>query len=121
MSAVQVEDLAKLPPADVLRAQLAGAIMSPLTTVVALLAAPLRDIVGLIDARIEQLTSSAGAEEAIGAGPSVEEGTAESEASGGEAAAEATDVDPEPRTTNGGGEPIAQPQAARDTDTSEKE
>src|SRR5918994_4046260 len=55
ISADQVENLAKLPPADVLRAQLVGAIVSPLTTVVALLAAPLRDLVGLIDARIEQL------------------------------------------------------------------
>ena len=55
MSAEQVESLAKLPPADVLRAQLLGTIMSPLTTVVALVSAPLRDLVGLIDARIEQL------------------------------------------------------------------
>ncbi len=55
MSAEEVESLAKLPPADVLRAQLVGAIVSPLTTVVMLLAAPLRDLVGLIDARIEQL------------------------------------------------------------------
>jgi large subunit ribosomal protein L10 len=55
MSADEVERLAKLPPADVLRAQLVGAIVSPLTTVVALLAAPLRDLVGLIDARIAQL------------------------------------------------------------------
>src|SRR5215207_7603633 len=55
MSAEEVENLAKLPPADVLRAQLVGAIVSPLTTVVALVSAPLRDLVGLIDARIEQL------------------------------------------------------------------
>src|SRR5918997_97873 len=55
MSAEEVESLAKLPPAEVLRAQLVGAIVSPLTTVVALVAAPLRDLVGLIDARIEQL------------------------------------------------------------------
>ena len=55
MSAEQVESLAKLPPAEVLRAQLLGTIMSPLTTVVALVSAPLRDLVGLIDARIEQL------------------------------------------------------------------
>jgi large subunit ribosomal protein L10 len=55
MSAEQVESLAKLPPADVLRAQLLGTIMSPLTTVVALVSAPLQDLVGLIDARIEQL------------------------------------------------------------------
>ena len=55
MSAAEVENLAKLPPAEVLRAQLVGAIVSPLTTVVALFAAPLRDLVGLIDARIAQL------------------------------------------------------------------
>jgi large subunit ribosomal protein L10 len=55
MSAGEVESLAKLPPAEVLRAQLVGAITSPLTAVVMLLAAPLRDLVGLIDARIEQL------------------------------------------------------------------
>ena len=55
MTAEQVESLAKLPPADVLRAQLLGTIMSPLTTVIALVSAPLQDLVGLIDARIEQL------------------------------------------------------------------
>ncbi len=55
MSAAEVESLAKLPPAEVIRAQLVGAIVSPLTTVVMLMAAPLRDLVGLIDARIEQL------------------------------------------------------------------
>lgn len=55
MSADEVESLAKLPPAEVLRAQLLGAIIAPLTTVLGLLSAPLRDLVGLIDARIEQL------------------------------------------------------------------
>ncbi|MGI9110949.1 MAG: 50S ribosomal protein L10 [Gaiellaceae bacterium] len=55
ITAEQIESLAKLPPADVLRAQLLGTIISPLTTVVALLSAPLQDLVGLIDARIEQL------------------------------------------------------------------
>jgi large subunit ribosomal protein L10 len=55
LTAAEVESLAKLPPADVIRAQLVGAIISPLTTVVALLTAPVTDLVGLIDARIEQL------------------------------------------------------------------
>jgi large subunit ribosomal protein L10 len=125
VSADQVEDLAKLPPADVLRAQLAGAIMAPLTTVVALLSAPLRDLVGLIDARIEQLggagadvASPAGTEEAVDAGPAPAEGAAEPEESGPEAAAEAIDVGQEPATSNGDSEPI---EAARDTDTSEEE
>jgi large subunit ribosomal protein L10 len=86
LSAEEVDSLAKLPPADVLRAQLVGAIVSPLTTVVALLAAPLRDLVGLIDARIEQLreqgdTSESGA-------PAAEAAPAEEAAAEPEAAAE---------------------------------
>jgi large subunit ribosomal protein L10 len=50
----QVEELAKLPPADVLRAQLVGALAGPLQ-VVGLFAAPMRDFVGVLDARISQL------------------------------------------------------------------
>src|SRR5213083_1664024 len=50
-----IEELAKLPPTDVLRAQLLGAITAPLTTIVGLFAAPLQNLVGLVDARIEQL------------------------------------------------------------------
>jgi large subunit ribosomal protein L10 len=55
ISAEQVEELAKLPPVDVLRGQLLAAVVAPLTTVVGLLSAPVRDLVGLIDARIAQL------------------------------------------------------------------
>jgi large subunit ribosomal protein L10 len=55
ISAEQLEELAKLPPVDVLRGQVLGAITAPLVTVVGLFTAPLRDLVGLIDARIEQL------------------------------------------------------------------
>jgi large subunit ribosomal protein L10 len=72
MSAEEVESLAKLPPADVLRAQLLGAIVSPLTTVVALVSAPLRDLVGLIDARIEQLREQGDASEAAEPAPAAE-------------------------------------------------
>jgi large subunit ribosomal protein L10 len=50
-----IKRLATLPPAEVLRAQLAGAVAGPLMTVVGLFAAPLRDLVGVIDARIRQL------------------------------------------------------------------
>jgi large subunit ribosomal protein L10 len=50
-----IKRLATLPPAEVLRAQLAGAVVAPLMTVVGLFAAPLRDLVGVIDARIRQL------------------------------------------------------------------
>jgi large subunit ribosomal protein L10 len=55
MSGDEVESLAKLPPADVVRAQVLGAITAPLTTIVGLFTAPLQNLIGLIDARIEQL------------------------------------------------------------------
>ena len=64
MTADEVENLAQLPPADVLRAQLVAAIVSPLTTVVALVSAPLRDLAGLIEARIEQLREQGDTSEA---------------------------------------------------------
>ncbi|HET9508291.1 MAG TPA: 50S ribosomal protein L10 [Gaiellaceae bacterium] len=87
MSAAEVESLAKLPPADVLRAQLVGAIVSPLTTVVMLVAAPLRDLVGLIDARIEQLqaqgdTSGEAAPAAAAETPAEPEAAAAADAEG---------------------------------------
>jgi large subunit ribosomal protein L10 len=55
ISEEDVQNLAKLPPADVLRAQLVGAIAAPMATVVGLFNAPLRDIVGVLQARIDQL------------------------------------------------------------------
>jgi large subunit ribosomal protein L10 len=51
----EVRNLATLPPVDVLRSQVIGAITAPLVTVVGLMSAPVRDLLGLIDARIEQL------------------------------------------------------------------
>jgi large subunit ribosomal protein L10 len=59
-----VKNLATLPPADVLRAQLVGAVSGPLTTVVGLFTAPLRDLVNVIDARIKQLEEQGGGAEA---------------------------------------------------------
>ena len=51
----EVRNLATLPPADVLRAQVVSAVSGPLMTVVGLFTAPLRDLVSVIDARIKQL------------------------------------------------------------------
>ncbi len=65
IAAGEVEELAKLPPLDTLRGQVLGAVVAPLTALLALLAAPLQDLVGLVDARIEQLGGTAtGAPEA---------------------------------------------------------
>jgi large subunit ribosomal protein L10 len=57
IEAGEIESLAKLPPVDVLRGQVLGAVTAPLTTIVGLFTAPLQDLYGLLDARIEQLGS----------------------------------------------------------------
>ena len=78
MDAAQVSELAKLPPADMLRGQVLGAIVGPLNEIVSLFAAPVQDFVGLLDARIEQLGQEAPAEEpAAEAEPAAEEERAE--------------------------------------------
>jgi large subunit ribosomal protein L10 len=86
VTAEEVAELAKLPPTDVLRAQVLGAVTSPLTAIVGLFTAPLQNLAGLIDARITQLeeqgdTSGAQAEAAaVEAAVEVEEPTAEAPA-----------------------------------------
>jgi large subunit ribosomal protein L10 len=92
MSAEQVRDLASLPPAEVLRGQVLGAIVAPLSAIAALINAPLQDLVGLIDARIEQLEAADDADapslEEESAEPVAETATEEPEASGAEDEAE---------------------------------
>ena len=53
LSGDDVEQLAKLPPVDVLRGQLVAAIVAPLNQLLALVSAPLRDLHGLIEARTQ--------------------------------------------------------------------
>jgi large subunit ribosomal protein L10 len=83
ISADDVEELAKLPPVDVLRGQVLGAIVGPLQNLLGLVNAPLQNLVGLIDARIEQL---GGADAAAAPAPEAE----------AEPAAEAAEEAPEP-------------------------
>ena len=64
ISASKVEELAKLPPLDVLRGQVLGAIVAPLSAIAALLNAPLQNLYGLIEARIDQLGGQADQPEA---------------------------------------------------------
>jgi large subunit ribosomal protein L10 len=85
----EIKRLATLPAADVLRAQLAGAVVAPLTTVVGLFTAPLRDLVGVIDARIRQL------EEQGETVPEPEAEAAPEEPQADEPAEEATEEQPE--------------------------
>ncbi len=55
LSGEEVDRLATLPSMDILRGQFVGAVVAPLTQLVALVNAPLRALHGLVDARIAQL------------------------------------------------------------------
>jgi large subunit ribosomal protein L10 len=55
ISGAEVDTLAKLPPLDILRGQVLGAVIAPLNAIAGLINAPLQNLYGLIDARIEQL------------------------------------------------------------------
>ena len=109
----EIKRLATLPSADVLRAQLVGAVAGPLTTVVGLFAAPLRDLVGVIDARIRQLEEQ---------GETVEEPSAEAEPAADEPAAEEPEAEAapdEPATEDEPQEETEEPSA--DADSAEQE
>ena len=69
ISGAEIESLAKLPPMDVLKAQLVGVIVAPLSQLAAVLNAPLQNLQGLIDARITQL---GGADAAADESPAAE-------------------------------------------------
>jgi large subunit ribosomal protein L10 len=104
VTAEEVETLAKLPPAEVLRGQVLGAIVAPLTALAGLLNAPLQNLRGLIDARIEQL----GGEQA--------EAAAEAEAEAEVAPAEEAPAEEAPAEE----EPVAEEEpAAEETTTDE--
>ena len=138
ISAEQVEELAKLPPVDVVRAQVLGAVTAPLTTIVGLFSAPLRDLVGLIDARIAQLEEQGDTSgvEAVAVAPEVEaqappadeaEPEAETETEVPEAQVATTDEDTTDENTTDEPTPdvaedsVSQPQAAEPDTTQEEE
>jgi large subunit ribosomal protein L10 len=105
VTAAEVDTLAKLPPEDVLRGQVLGAIVAPLTALAGLLNAPLQNLVGLIDARIEQL----GGEEAEATPEPAAEAAREPEAE--EAPAEEAPAEEAPADE----EPAAEEPAAEET------
>ena|SRR5215203_428340 len=123
-----VKNLASLPPMDVLRAQLVGALAAPMATIVGLFAAPLRDLVGVVDARIKQLEEQG---EAVPAETEPEAPQAEAEANAPaepEAAAEAeADADAEPEASEPAaaaepeGEAEAEPVPEEPAETQEEE
>ena len=72
VSAEEVQKLAALPPADVLQSQVLGAVIGPLNAIVGLFTAPLRDLVGVLDARISQLQEQGETVEAEASPPEAE-------------------------------------------------
>jgi large subunit ribosomal protein L10 len=92
----QVRNLATLPPLDVLRGQVLGAIAAPLMTVVGLISAPVRDLIGLIDARIDQLKEQGDTSEpqAAAPAPAADEPATEEEPAAEEPTGEATTEEP---------------------------
>jgi len=98
ITGADVDALAKLPPLDVLRGQVIGAVIAPLNAIAGLINAPLQNLYGLIDARIEQLQAEG---DTSAAEPLVEEPAAEEPETAPEAEAEvATDTQEE--ATDGG-------------------
>ena len=107
MSAAEVEALATLPPLEILRGQVLGAIIAPVTAFAALVNAPLQNLVGLIDARIDQLGGADAApaaeapaqEEPASEEPAAEEPAAEAAVEEPTAEGDGPDDDNEPETT----------------------
>lgn len=80
LSGDEVDRLAKLPPVDVLRGQLVGAVVAPLTQLLGLVSAPLRALHGLLEARIEQLEEQGDSADAESPRSEAADATAESAA-----------------------------------------
>jgi large subunit ribosomal protein L10 len=121
-----VESLAKLPPLDVLRGQVLGIIVAPLTQLAALLNAPVQNLIGLIDARIEQLEADGdtGAP-AAEAEPEAAEPAAEADAETAERAEPAAEAEADPAAeaepAAAGSEPAAEAEVAAEAETENAE
>ncbi len=117
MEPAEVESLAKVPPLDILRGQVLGAVTAPLMTIMGLFTAPLQDLYGLVDARIEQLREQGDTSESDASEPSAESdptpneggsGAEPTPADTGEAAAESTETETEPDSDADASEPQRQ-------------
>ena len=117
LSGEEVDRLATLPPLDVLRGQLVGAVVAPLTQLLGLVSAPLRDLHGLIEARIKQLEEQGEVVE-----PAAEAAVAEEEPAGDERPAEDQPVAEAAEVTDEGpaaDEPVAEADTPSDSAAAE--
>jgi large subunit ribosomal protein L10 len=116
IGADEIKQLAKLPPAETLRAQLVGAVAGPVTAVVGLFAAPMRELVGVIDARIRQLE-----EQGESAASPPEEPKAEAEPAAEEPVAEEALVEEQPESSEEEPAAEAEPEQAAEAPAPESE
>jgi large subunit ribosomal protein L10 len=117
LSGEEVDRLATLPPLDVLRSQLVGAVVAPLTQLLGLVSAPLRDLHGLIEARIKQLEEQGEVVEPAAEAAATEPATGEEEtAEEGPLAAEAEAVSDEGPAAE---EPVAEADTPPDSAAAE--
>jgi hypothetical protein len=118
-----VKNLATLPPLDVLRGQVLGAITAPLMTVVGLISAPVRDLLGLIDARIEQLKEQGDTSGAEAEAPAEPESFAEGQVSdtAAEASGESEEVSDTPEPAEAEAEPVEEEPAEEEAPEPEAE
>jgi large subunit ribosomal protein L10 len=107
LSGAEVAELATLPPVEILRGQLLGAVVAPLNQLLALVSAPLRDLHGLIEARLAQLEAQGEVAEPVAEEPAATAGAEESAAASSPAGPASTD------STLVDGEEAGQPQAAQ--------
>ena len=117
ISEEDVANLAKLPPAEILRGQVLGAILTPLHAIAGLVNAPLQNLYGLIEARIEQLGGEVAAAEpeppAAEEAPAVEEpqASADAETAAAQAAELTTQEAPETQEESAEGDAEAEAEA----------
>jgi large subunit ribosomal protein L10 len=81
ITAEEVQSLATLPPLDILRSQVLAAIIAPISAIAGLVNAPLQNLYGLLEARIDQLggAEEPAREEPVAEEPAPEEPTAEAD------------------------------------------
>jgi large subunit ribosomal protein L10 len=118
ISASEVDELAKLPPFDILRGQVVGAIVAPISAIAGLVNAPLQAIVGLLDARADQLENQPGADSLRGGvgGQGAPDVPAKEAGNGSEASTAPTPDEPAVETS---AEPAEQSEPAASAESSE--
>ena len=114
IEASEIDALAKLPPLDALRSQVLAAVIGPVTGIVALFTAPLQDLYGLIDARIEQLEAQGDTSGAQASGSEPQSDQSAEEPAG--------EAEPEAAGEASGSEPQAEPaEPETETETTEED